>query len=159
GELFLYHARESTNQIERARALINDMQGLKRGHVNIGTTESVAIGFLPPLLTEFWAKYPDITISIKTMRSHEAFGGVIQGEFDFAIGFDLPAGLPLRVLADARLRIGAWLPRRHKLAKAGSIRVRDLVDERILLPDDSVRLRGLLNPLLRRNSLNVEARV
>jgi DNA-binding transcriptional LysR family regulator len=159
GELFLYHARESTNQIDRARALISDMQGLKRGHVSIGTTESVAIGFLPPLLSAFWAKYPDITISVKTMRSHEAFNGVLQGEFDFAIGFDLPTGLPLRVLANARLRIGAWLPIRHPLTKAASVRMRDLAGERLLLPDDTVRLRALLNPLLLRNSLNVEARL
>jgi DNA-binding transcriptional LysR family regulator len=157
GELFLYHARESAKLIERARSQISDMQGLKRGHVSIGTPESVAIGFLPRLITDFWKQYSEITISIVAMRSSQAFAGVVEGELDLAIGFDMPAKTPLRVLASARLQIGAWMPRRHKLAK-GSVRFKDIVGDRILLPDESIRLRSLLNSQLRQHG-NVEARL
>jgi DNA-binding transcriptional LysR family regulator len=150
GELFLYHARESSKQIDRARSLISDMQGLKRGHVSIATTESVAVGFLPPPVAAFWQKYPDITLSIYTTRSNQAFAGVTQGEFDLAIGFDMPDDVPLRVLAAARLIIGAWVPGNHKLAQATSIKLADVVSDRVLLPDESVGLRSLLNPQLRR---------
>lgn len=150
GELFLYHARESSKQIDRARSLISDMQGLKRGHVSIATTESVAVGFLPPLVAAFWKQYPDITLSIYTTRSNQAFAGVTQGEFDLAIGFDMPADVPLRVLAAARLIIGAWVPSNHKLAHATSIKLADVVSDRVLLPDESIGLRSLLNPQLRR---------
>src|ERR1700716_346364 len=37
GEVLYYHARESAKQIDRARGLISDMKGLKRGSVAVAT--------------------------------------------------------------------------------------------------------------------------
>jgi DNA-binding transcriptional LysR family regulator len=151
GELFLYHARESMNQIDRARALIDEMRGMKRGHVTVVTTESVANGLLPSFLIAFWKQYPEIAITVTTARSLDAFNAVARGEADMALGFDLPSGFPLQVLASARLAIGMVVSRNHRLAKARSVRLRDLAKERILLPDDTVGLRQILNPHLRRS--------
>ncbi len=150
GEVFFYHARESSRQIDRARALISDMQGLKSGLVRIATTESVATAFLPPIVAEFWKQYPEIAIALHTTRSGAAFAGVAEGEFDLAIGFDMPPEVPLRILASAKLVIGAWLPKDHKLAAMDSIRFSDLPESRLLMPDQSINLRSLLNLQLRR---------
>ena len=150
GEVFFYHARESAKQIDRARALIADMQGLKRGLVTIATTESVATAFLPAHIMTFWQRYPEISVSLQTTRSSRAFAGVADGEFDLAIGFDMPPEVTLRILASAKLAIGAWLPRSHKLVAASSIKLADLLESRLLLPDPSIQLRSLLNPQLRR---------
>jgi DNA-binding transcriptional LysR family regulator len=150
GEVLYYHARESTKQIDRARGLIADMKGLKRGSVAVATTESVATGLLPPLITDFWKKYPEITVSLHATRSSVAFEGVVDGDFDLAIGFDMQLGVPLRVLASAKLLIGAWLPKEHPLANAEQVRLSDLIESRILLPDETVGLRNLLNPQIRR---------
>jgi len=151
GELFLYHAQESTKQIDRARALIGDMQGLKRGHVTIATTENFAMGQLPPMIAAFWQRFPDISIAVHSTRSIEAFAGVVRGDYELAIGFDMPADIPLRVLASARLAIGAWIPKLHPLAASETVTIAQATAERLLLPDESVRLRSLLNPQLRRH--------
>jgi DNA-binding transcriptional LysR family regulator len=150
GEVLYYHARESTKQIDRARGLIADMKGLKRGSVAVATTESVATGLLPPLIADFWKKYPEITVSLHATRSKVAFEGVVDGDFDLAIGFDMQLGVPLRVLASAKLLIGAWLPKEHPLANAEQVRLSDLIESRILLPDETVGLRNLLNQQIRR---------
>jgi DNA-binding transcriptional LysR family regulator len=150
GEVLFYHAREGAKQIDRARGLIADMQGLKRGSVSLATTESVATAFVPPLISDFWKQYPEISISLHATRSTAAFEGVVDGEFDLAIGFDMQPGVPLRVLASAKLIIGAWLPKGHKLAKAESIKLSDLIESRYLLPDETIGLRSLLNPQIRR---------
>jgi DNA-binding transcriptional LysR family regulator len=150
GEVLYYHARESTKQIDRARGLIADMKGLKRGSVAVATTESVATGLLPPLIADFWKRYPEITVSLHATRSSVAFEGVVDGDFDLAIGFDMQLGVPLRVLASAKLLIGAWLPKEHPLANAEQVRLSDLIESRILLPDETVGLRNLLNQQIRR---------
>lgn len=150
GEVLYYHARESTKQIDRARGLIADMKGLKRGSVTVATTEGVATGFLPPIINNFWKKFPDISLSLHATRSAVAFDGVVNGDFDLAIGFDMQSGIPLRVLASAKLLIGAWLPKDHSLADAAQVRLSDLVDSRFLLPDETIGLRNLLNPQIRR---------
>jgi len=75
---------------------------------------------------------------------------VADGEFDLAIGFDMPADVPLQILASAKLVIGAWIPKGHKLARAKSIKLTDLLESKLLLPDQSIKLRSLLNPHLRR---------
>jgi DNA-binding transcriptional LysR family regulator len=152
GEMFLYHAREGMNQIDRARALIDEMRGMRRGHVTIVTTESVANGLLPNILVEFWQQFPEISVTINTARSLNAFNAVLAGEADLALGFDRPSGLPLQTLASATLHIGVVVARDHPFAKAKAVRLKDLANERILLPDDTVGLRAILNPYLRRVS-------
>jgi DNA-binding transcriptional LysR family regulator len=150
GEVLYYHARESAKQIDRARGLISDMKGLKRGSVAVATTESVATGLLPPLITDFWKKYPEITVSLHATRSAVAFDGVVDGDFDLAIGFDMPSSVSLRVLASAKLVIGAWLPKDHPLANAVTVKLNNLIESRFLLPDETIGLRNLLNPQIRR---------
>jgi DNA-binding transcriptional LysR family regulator len=152
GELFLYHAREGMNQIDRARSLIDEMRGMRQGHVTIITTESVANGLLPNSIVEFWKQYPEISVTVNTARSLNAFNAVLAGEADLALGFDRPSGLPLQTLAMAILHIGVVVSRDHPFAKAKTVRLKDLANERILLPDDTVGLRGILNPYLQRAS-------
>jgi DNA-binding transcriptional LysR family regulator len=116
----------------------------------VATTESIATAVLPPLIAEFWKQYPDISISLHATRSAAAFDGVVAGDFDLAIGFDMQTGVPLRILASAKLIIGAWVPKGQPLAKVQTIKLSDMTESRFLLPDETIGLRSLLNPQMRR---------
>ncbi len=145
GEMLAFHARASQKELARACALIEDLRGLRRGHVNIWAIESVTRGMLPAILRDFWARYPNVSVEIRTTGSEEALAGLMKGECDLAVAFDVRVPRKLRRLASANLYVGALVPPAHKSAQLRrGARLRDFLEEPILTADASLTLGHLL---------------
>lgn len=140
GEILVYHAGASVAELDRARAFIDDLQGLRRGSVSIAAVESVARGLLPEALSRFWKRYPDVAVQVTTTGSQQAFESVARGECDLAIAFDARLPKATQRLASASLRLGALVPPKHPLAARRSARLRDFAADRVILSDASLTL-------------------
>lgn len=140
GEILVYHASASVAELDRARAFIDDLQGLRRGSVSIAAVESVARGLLPESLSRFWSRYPDVAVQVTTTGSQQAFEAVARGECDLAIAFDARPPKGTQRLAGANLRLGALIAPKHPLAARRSVRLRDFAAERVILSDASLTL-------------------
>lgn len=140
GELLLYHARTSVSELNRAVTEINDLSGLRRGTVALGTVESVARGLLPDVLAALWERHPAITVDVKVMGSQQAFGAVADGECDIAVAFDVRTPKNAQRLAGTPLEVGALLPPGHRLANRDELRLFDLAGEKIVFSDQSLTL-------------------
>src|SRR5690349_21039473 len=60
GEAFLPRARRLLADLEEARAEVQELTGLRKGHLGIGAPPSVSTHLLPPLLAEFHRRHPGI---------------------------------------------------------------------------------------------------
>ncbi|PSK99356.1 DNA-binding transcriptional LysR family regulator [Murinocardiopsis flavida] len=111
------------------------------GTVTIATVPSVAAVLLPPVISGFRARRPDIRVRVLDSMSDIALDRVAAGTADFAITLAdrLPAGLYRRPLV--RDAFFAALPRGHPLAERTSLRWRDLGGEPFIAigADSSVR--------------------
>ncbi len=158
GEILTQHARASASEFERGRAAIQDLRGLHRGEVALATVESVAAGFLPRLLTDFWAKSPRISTNVLVSGSTQAFHAVVNGEADLVLAFDMPITPKLQVLASARLRLGAVMSPKHRFASAKSVRFRDFVGEPVFLTDPSMTMRPSIEAAMRNSAVKLTVR-
>jgi DNA-binding transcriptional LysR family regulator len=140
GEILVYHAGASVAELERARAFIGDLQGLRRGSVGIAAVESVARGLLPETLSRFWKRHPDVAVQVTTTGSQQAFEAVARGECDLAIAFDARLPKATQRLASASLRLGALVSPKHPFAARRGVRLRDFASERVILSDASLTL-------------------
>lgn len=140
GEILVYHASASVAELDRARAFISDLQGLRRGSVSIAAVESVARGLLPDVMSRFWKRNPDVVVKVKTTGSQQAFEAVADGECDLGIAFDARVPKATQRLASASLKLGVLLPPKHPLASRRGVRFRDFAAERIILSDASLTL-------------------
>jgi DNA-binding transcriptional LysR family regulator len=167
GEILIHHARITSVELNKAYDLIDDLKGLRRGTVNIAVVESVARGLLPEILARFWKQFPEIVVEIRIMGSRQAFEAVLMGESDLALAFDdRESKNGLAQLTSISLDMGALVPPDHPLAKRDEVRMRDLVNERVLMSDSSLTLAasieeamqyafGTINPRSRTNSISV----
>lgn len=64
---------------------INDVNELKRGAVAIGGTNMFASFILPPILSEFTAKYPLVDINLKEASTAELKDKLFAGQLDLVI--------------------------------------------------------------------------
>jgi len=158
GEILIHHARASADELDRARAAVQDLRGARRGHATLATVESVAVGFLPRLLAEFWAKSPAIAVNVSVGGSNRVFQAVAEGEADLALAFAVPTLPKLRLLAAADLRIGAVMSPRHPLAGAKSARFADFIGMPVLLSDTSLTMRPSIEAALHRSSVALAPR-
>lgn len=146
GKVLRDHAHAGALELERAQALIRDMQGLRRGSITIGVVESVARGMLPALLSQFWASAPDVNVDIKVLGSEQILAAIQDGACDLGVAFDAPHD-PARLdrLDVVSLPIGVIMSPRHHLARRKRLRMADLAAERILGPDTGLTINNLLH--------------
>ena len=152
GEILVYHAGTSVSELERAKAFIDDLKGLRRGAVRIAAVESIARGLLPDVAAKFWKLHPDITIAISITDSRAAFDTVARAECDVAVGFDGPVPKAVRRQASATVNLGAVVNPAHPMAGKRTARLADFATDRVILSDGSLTLGSSLEAALAQGS-------
>src|SRR5215217_5179182 len=102
GHIVLQRAKELLGVAEQLRQDVADYQGVQRGRVRIGTSDTTCLYILPDLVQRFRAQFPSIEIHLTNKPSEEVAVLLKEGLVDFGI-----VTLPL---ADPHLEIQrlAW---------------------------------------------------
>jgi DNA-binding transcriptional LysR family regulator len=122
-----------------ADAAIDDLRGLRRGHVQLATFASALATVLPPLIATFRAERPSLTVGLTDAETDAALTALRTGTADLALIHLMPGqrieddnSLARAVLGDDALH--AVLPARHRLARRKSLRLKDIATEPLILP-------------------------
>jgi DNA-binding transcriptional LysR family regulator len=94
GDVFVPAARRVLAEAARARAEVNDVLGVRRGHIRIGGTQTASrrLG-LATQLGGFRKQYPGVTIAVCTGPRRELLDALSAGELDLVLAADgEPAG-------------------------------------------------------------------
>lgn len=132
GEAVLPYARAALAAVEGARLAVDELTGLLRGHVAVGTVTSHEVD-LPGLLAGFHSDHPAVDITLTEANSDRLMEDLRAGLLDAAlisIGSTTPAGLDIRVVDDQP--IVAAVAHDHELAihrtiSVDTLRGRDLI--------------------------------
>src|SRR6516162_2771602 len=66
GEVFLARARQALEQLDRARADLDELSTVQRGRVRIGATLILGSLDLPSALAQFRRRYPGVRLALQT---------------------------------------------------------------------------------------------
>ncbi|MDF2720522.1 MAG: LysR family transcriptional regulator [Paenibacillus sp.] len=100
GLIFLNHAERILQTVEELKQKLDDLNQVPQGNIHIGTTTSIAIQFLPRVLSYFQNQHPLIKTSIHSMSSAQIMTSVDNGSLDIGIGyiFDKHSSLETSIL-------------------------------------------------------------
>jgi DNA-binding transcriptional LysR family regulator len=87
GREFYAKAQEILANVESSLLSISDIAASSGGEVIIACVPSVAYHYLPPVIRQFNAIYPNIRIKVIDEGANEVLNGVTRGEADFGINF------------------------------------------------------------------------
>jgi len=102
GAAVLPYARAALAAVDGARLAVDELTGLLRGHVAVGTVTSHDVD-LPGLLAAFHDDHPAVEITLTESASDDLVDGLRTGHVDVAIvsiGRRIPAGLEAQVITD-----------------------------------------------------------
>ena len=145
GKIYLQYARSALLGHDRARSEIEDLRGLRRGHIRIHSVDGVVAGPLSDAVAAFRNKYPGITFQLISTGTEMVTKAVQDGEADIGIAFHaMPepgVHLTHRIIDPLR----AIVAPKHPLAKAKSVTLATALRFPIAVPVISFGIRHLID--------------
>jgi len=136
GETFLPRAEAILRQVEDAKHEIEEMAGVERGKVVVGSIPTVAPYFLPGCLASFSRKFPDIQVSVVEELTSELLERVQDGTLDLALlALPIPGGhFVCQELFRERLYL--VVPESHRLSSHSMVHLNQVERDPFLLLKD-----------------------
>jgi DNA-binding transcriptional LysR family regulator len=156
GEIFAAHVRRTLLDIKQVGEQIEDMHGAMAGTVAIGSAESAAIEVLPRLIAEFRRQYPGARFTLAVGAPRELLDGLLEDRVDLILTHQEPAHHEAAVLAKARMPFCALMREDHPLSAKQDLLLNECVDFPIVLAEERMAARALVNAALATGSLNMQ---
>jgi DNA-binding transcriptional LysR family regulator len=160
GELLLRHIRAQAADLDLVRSQLEELRGLRRGDVRLACSQALAYRLVGGAIAGFRATAPLIRFQVTVSDHSTALAMLAAYEIDLALVVGATAASEVLVLARVEQPLVAVLPEGHPLAVRGTtLRLRDLADETLVLPDRSLTSRQILDAALRKRGLDLAATV
>jgi len=146
GTALLVHAEVVLEKIAEAESHLEAIAGLTGGELRFGAFTSATGVFAAAAVEAFRASHPAVEVRFVDGEPYESIARLAAGELDLALVFDfdrwradrtydgvsLPTENGLRLLPLFDDPFVLLVPRAHRLAGSGSVRVQDLAGETVL---------------------------
>ena len=161
GHSLLYHARKVFRELELMEDELSDYAAGIRGHIRIYTISAALMHGLPQAISQFLALYPQTDIDIEEHTGIGVVQGVLEGSADVGIfsSWTPASGLESWSWQQDRLSVLVWPG--HALAERQSLRLTDLLNEKVIGPHRDSAVSHILARETRKlgTTLNIGLRV
>ena len=106
GEALMASGGRWQKSLTELRAQIDDLRGLKRGHVDIAIIDAMTKGYIPRVIQSLQQRYPGIAVGVHVLGSDAIRTAITNGEVDFGICFEPQSLRDLTVRAFADVTLG-----------------------------------------------------
>ena len=133
GETFLPRAEAILRQVADAKQEIEEMAGVERGKLVIGSIPTVAPYFLPGCLATFGRKFPQIRINVVEELTAELLDRVQDGTIDLAFLVLPVTGSQFVCHELLREKLYLVVPRNHRIASQSTAHLKQIEGDPFLL--------------------------
>ena len=163
GEVMIDHIRKYFSDFDRVRSTIDDLSGVRRGHVSISTSVQLD-PVLPTQIRDYRSEHPGVTFDINFAKPPEVQSSLADYRSDLGIFLGPLDQRVLQSIYAVPLTIDAIMRRDHPLAKSPKVSAGDCTQFEVALPspemgvrdviDDFMQAKGItINPVLEVNSI------
>lgn len=159
GEILIQHIREQLSGMERVKAHISDLEGLRRGRVAIASSQALLPYFLPREIAAYTAEQPGVTFSVVRRDREAAERALLEHSADIAVVFEPVRLSEFHTLLTVRQPLYAVFGASHPLVGTGPLRLRECFDYPIAVPSADYGVRHILETAMRSSSLRLKPRI
>ena len=157
GEILIDALRRWQHDFSRVKFEIEGLRGLRRGEVRLAVAEGAAMEFVPATLASFVRDHPNISHRVIVAGSEAVGRLVLEGKVDVGLAFN-PLIIPgLRIERAVRFRIGAVVLPGHPFAALKSIKLSECTQLPLVLPDETMSLRQVIDAAVGKSKINLRA--
>jgi DNA-binding transcriptional LysR family regulator len=134
GEIMMAAGLRWQKNLVDMRAQLDDLRGLKRGHVDIAIIDALAKGYVPTAIQSIQSRYPGITIGIRVLENDAVRAAITSGEVDFGIFFEPQSYRDITVRAFVEVVLGFLTPAGHPFGLQREARFSSCVGSPLIVP-------------------------
>jgi len=117
GEILLRATQGWEREMEAVHILFEDLQGLKRGHVEFAIIDALAKAVVPGVLSDLYSRHSGITTRVEVLDNHLVAEAVAHGTADFGLLLDPRSSKDLSVRAHVKVPLGIVSCPEHPIAR------------------------------------------
>ena len=161
GELFIDHIRKHLSETETLKSQIEDLSGLRRGHVTIACTQAALPFFIPNEIQKYQEKFPHVNFSVLNKDGTEAASALLNHTADIALVFDQLRQSDFQTAYAIPQSVHAIMAKSHYLASKSQVSISECLNYPLALPTQKYGLRktleNIFDKLLTRITPTIEA--
>lgn len=155
GQILLTHCYRIFHEIEQAKAALNDLNGLQRGKLQIGTILTEETTLLTPAILQYKKLYPNINLTVLGLPTENIIERLVENELDFGILFLPMEHEEFETISLFSEEFYLFAPKNHPIAKQEVVDFIQLEDvPMILLPEDFY-IRKLIQKISGEKDVNI----
>ena len=140
GELMMSAAIRWHKGLGDLRAQMDDLRGLRRGHVDIAMIDALDRGLIPRLVRRVQVDHPGISIGLKLFDNQKVHAAIVAGEVDFGMYLGPASSRDLLVRAHAEVVLGLVMQPDHPLGSKAERRFADTAGYPMVVPAEPLAL-------------------
>ena len=156
GEALVAYARRSRVGYDRVIAQIETLKGAQQPRVRIATVGGLAGEIIAQALADYRAERPLARFRVDVGTADAVAAAVDAAEADLGIAFDLPRAPKLVVAASLESPCGAVVHHRHPLGERPRLRLAEVAQYPLILPEVGVSIRDHLDHLADGQGLHLD---
>lgn len=126
GELFSQYARRIFCQLDEAKNALQELEGLQRGSLVIGTVQTVNAYLIPQVVAQFANNHPAISLRIEELMADEVENRVEDGTVQVGLSFGPITNVNLEFEELFQEELVLVVSKQHELAGNKEIHMKDL---------------------------------
>ncbi|MXP60606.1 LysR family transcriptional regulator [Pantoea sp. Taur] len=161
GHSLLYHARQVFRNLEQMEEELSDYAAGVRGHIRIYTISAALMHCLPQAVGQFLGNYPQTDIDIEEHIGIGVVQGVLEGSADVGIFSSWTTSSGIEIWPWQHDHLAVMVSPAHPLADRTSLKLIDVIDEKIIGPHRDSAVSHILDREARKlgKTLNIGLRV
>jgi DNA-binding transcriptional LysR family regulator len=154
GELMLDDVRRWQKEYARTVERVDELRGLRRGHVGVALVNALSEGIIPQAITRIANEYPHLTFDFEVLPNREVANRVAAAAVDVGILFEPVenAALEKRISVDSP--VGVALPTHHPLRSEVRLSLSQILPYPQILPGEPLMVRERAVRLYARHRVN-----
>lgn len=154
GELLIAGIRRWRREFKNIEAQLEDLRGFHTGSVTIALVEG-AIELLSTHMTSFSAIYGGISFDMHVAGAKGVVDLILNGDAEVGLTFNPPDIQSLRLERAMIFKVGAVVRPDHPFAQRPFVTLRECLQYPLVVPDESISLREVLESAWKRVTGNV----
>lgn len=140
GEILMASGLRWQKSLTDTLSQMEDLRGLKRGHVEIAIIDALTKSFVPQLLSTISDRYPGITVGVRVLENDDVREAIIDGNVDFGIMLDPQTDRDLTVRAFVEVVLGFLCKTGDPLGEMRSARFSACANRDLLVPSEPLAI-------------------
>lgn len=157
GQLLVDYYQERLGRYETMITAIDDVRGMRTGHVRIAVGQNLINGILARVIAKYRKQWPGIRVHVHEAATQQVLSMVSHDEVHFGVLLNPPNDPALRDRFSFSKPLQAVMTQGHPLAKRASVTLAELLTHPMVLPTIDFRSRQLLEEIAIAHGLKIDA--